>query len=829
MPRTQYHADISRDAWSERLAELRDFKAVHGHCNVPRGYADNPSLGRWVNKQRCHYKHMKQGKQCPMTPERSRTLEKEGFRWEIRNLGGRGKGLGSRSNLRIKITKPPSSSGTGRRDAAAAAASDDSDDEGHCSGCRGDRDEQAAVAGEPILLCDGCDREYHLGCVRPRLTEVPEGDFYCGKCDAAAAAAGSASKTPSKKTPKKGGGSSSKTKKAKSTSKSSVSPQSASVTSSSSIADSRDPNEGEEVVEEDEECCVCHGSRNDEAEAADEPVLLCDGFSCEREYHLRCVDPPIAKIPDGHFFCPNCAPVGTSAHLEAYLDQSEEKSADFPSSKQYVHYLLRTQMKASLAEEDAAEASKPMDEVLATEGRAPKRARKSPSALRSSASNDDEDELSNWPERERPPRSELSRASAFHAAVMGDTSSSDHAPNNAAAVISSSASVASLANDESKDIGTTIITPNNIKLRPDFFVGKPIQVYCPLDNSYHNGRIVRWRKSTRGYPEYYGNDEVASSEFLIRFPPGSNGRRKGLHRWIILEEHSVAVSLAIVYAQQKKSRGLAGWKPAQIMVRSSLELIPVRHLLVDNGEERGLACFFGEAAHAYLKLREETADLFSPKFAAQRGVLETKSAIAAEVGGGLSPTMSPAKPPTKFNIGSTHFAHKFADLPLLLAYLEHDEQQRVNEWGRMPLSDPFHERALTSLDEYALHPVTMRTCDQDMIQHKEAEEDAEEEKGACADLKVQNTSVVREEEEVSVCLQIERGIDRQWLSRLAKAENICIDQSLDVMEGVKVNPVTCMTSAMARLQEQRKRSLPDATTRSAIAMSPTTANRKSLG
>ena len=36
----------------------------------------------------------------------------------------------------------------------------------------------------PILLCDGCDNECHLPCARdvPKLTEVPEGDWYCSAC-----------------------------------------------------------------------------------------------------------------------------------------------------------------------------------------------------------------------------------------------------------------------------------------------------------------------------------------------------------------------------------------------------------------------------------------------------------------------------------------------------------------------------------------------------------------------------------------------------------------------------------------------------------------------
>ncbi|XP_054253051.1 bromodomain adjacent to zinc finger domain protein 2A [Indicator indicator] len=45
-----------------------------------------------------------------------------------------------------------------------------------CLVCRrGDDDEQ-------LLLCDGCDRGCHLYCHRPRMTEVPEGDWFCSVC-----------------------------------------------------------------------------------------------------------------------------------------------------------------------------------------------------------------------------------------------------------------------------------------------------------------------------------------------------------------------------------------------------------------------------------------------------------------------------------------------------------------------------------------------------------------------------------------------------------------------------------------------------------------------
>ncbi|GMF64743.1 unnamed protein product [Phytophthora lilii] len=77
-----------------------------------------------------------------------------------------------------------------------------------CAVCGSDQN------GDSILLCDGCDGEYHTYCLVPPLTEIPAGDFYCKKCTdanlakqrkaaaegAAAAGAAPAAAAPSKPT-----------------------------------------------------------------------------------------------------------------------------------------------------------------------------------------------------------------------------------------------------------------------------------------------------------------------------------------------------------------------------------------------------------------------------------------------------------------------------------------------------------------------------------------------------------------------------------------------------------------------------------------------------
>ena len=44
-----------------------------------------------------------------------------------------------------------------------------------------------------LLLCDGCDREYHTYCLEPKLTSIPSASWYCEDCLAAEKAKSSAS------------------------------------------------------------------------------------------------------------------------------------------------------------------------------------------------------------------------------------------------------------------------------------------------------------------------------------------------------------------------------------------------------------------------------------------------------------------------------------------------------------------------------------------------------------------------------------------------------------------------------------------------------------
>jgi len=74
--------------WETRLQQLRAFKEVHGHCNVPRSSKHSSeinSLGEFVHFQRRQFKYHSADKPNTLTQERIQSLNDLGFEWFRRN------------------------------------------------------------------------------------------------------------------------------------------------------------------------------------------------------------------------------------------------------------------------------------------------------------------------------------------------------------------------------------------------------------------------------------------------------------------------------------------------------------------------------------------------------------------------------------------------------------------------------------------------------------------------------------------------------------------------------------------------------------------------
>jgi hypothetical protein len=70
-------------AWEAQLARLAAYKAVHGDCNVRKGWAEDPRLGSWVIDQRKRKRQLDRGEHSHgMTVERAARLTALGLVWD---------------------------------------------------------------------------------------------------------------------------------------------------------------------------------------------------------------------------------------------------------------------------------------------------------------------------------------------------------------------------------------------------------------------------------------------------------------------------------------------------------------------------------------------------------------------------------------------------------------------------------------------------------------------------------------------------------------------------------------------------------------------------
>uniref|UniRef100_A0A7S3V7X2 Helicase-associated domain-containing protein n=1 Tax=Chaetoceros debilis TaxID=122233 RepID=A0A7S3V7X2_9STRA len=74
-------------SFDQRVEDLKDFKKIHGHCNVPYSHAPDPSLGTWCSEMRKGYKVIKadsEGRRNGLNVDKIKRLEDIGFQWCIR-------------------------------------------------------------------------------------------------------------------------------------------------------------------------------------------------------------------------------------------------------------------------------------------------------------------------------------------------------------------------------------------------------------------------------------------------------------------------------------------------------------------------------------------------------------------------------------------------------------------------------------------------------------------------------------------------------------------------------------------------------------------------
>ena len=80
---------VKPDMWDRRFAALRRFVKEHGHARVPQEFADDPALGKWVDRQRHAYaaeleRFAGREPKCRsrITAAHMKKLEHIGFEWK---------------------------------------------------------------------------------------------------------------------------------------------------------------------------------------------------------------------------------------------------------------------------------------------------------------------------------------------------------------------------------------------------------------------------------------------------------------------------------------------------------------------------------------------------------------------------------------------------------------------------------------------------------------------------------------------------------------------------------------------------------------------------
>jgi len=388
-------------------------------------------------------------------------------------------------------------------------------------------------------------------------------------------------------------------------------------------------------------CAGCQGERDDELE--DQPVLLCDGQNCGREYHLQCCVPQLSCVPKDtdQWLCQDCSPEGSTASLVKYLESMDQARTDFfqnlsadvvDPENEFIRRLLR---------QDSQEIGLPDDC--------------------------------------RFPESEMERSAMTHSLALCD----------------SKALTRTRGGSES----------NREPLPPDTYLGKPIRIYNSAGNQYHAGRIVDYRTRRSPHVPLSGNP-MRDTEFLVRFAAGSGDRKRSHQHWILLEEHALAVGTTLVWGQipagswkpailwLRTARDLV---PVQNLLNESEGEI---HYVSGSSDVGGAAAAAAEPSKQQLQQQVWSPSRTKHKvFSLARtfGEFETFALINVR---DQSVDLFHQETMDK------HLHNKKNDsqflLPFQMAKMEHEVQQRVRAWRALPQENPVGPRVLSSRDSHTL-------------------------------------------------------------------------------------------------------------------------------
>ncbi|CAH8474380.1 unnamed protein product [Schistosoma margrebowiei] len=164
--------------------------------------------------------------------------------------------------------------------------------------------------GGEIMLCDTCPRAYHLVCLDPELEEAPEGTWSCPHCEKE----GITSVSKANKECEDSGSDPAVTSDKNGKIVSAVHPT------------SPDKDEHQEF------CTECRDGGD---------LICCD--NCPASYHIACLIPPLANIPEGVWLCPRCGCKPLKAKVSRILTWRWFEPPKITDELVHTHYHQRSQ------------------------------------------------------------------------------------------------------------------------------------------------------------------------------------------------------------------------------------------------------------------------------------------------------------------------------------------------------------------------------------------------------------------------------------------------------------------------------------------------------
>lgn len=164
------------------------------------------------------------------------------------------------------------------------------------------------------MLCDTCPRAYHLVCLDPELEEAPEGTWSCPHCE------------------KEGITSVSKANKE---CEDSGSEPAVTSDKNGKIVSAVHPTSPEKD-EHQEFCTECRDGGD---------LICCD--NCPASYHIACLIPPLANIPEGVWLCPRCGCKPLKAKVSRILTWRWFEPPKITDELVHTHYHQRSQEQVS--------------------------------------------------------------------------------------------------------------------------------------------------------------------------------------------------------------------------------------------------------------------------------------------------------------------------------------------------------------------------------------------------------------------------------------------------------------------------------------------------